>query len=201
MYKVYFSNRSVEIVPAGSVAGYDDGRVYYKYQQGDDLSQLPFWFEKAVDIEALVIEADSPGTAFDEFISTLKREVAAGGVICNIKGQTLLFWRRGAWDMPKGHQEPGETLEECALREVQEETGLTHIALGDTVCVTYHTHHRSGNFVLKESHWYRMTLTEPEKVKVQTEEDIERATWCGPGRLPRLLRHAYPSIRDVFASL
>ena len=201
MYKVYFSNRSVEIVPAGSVAGYNDGRVYYKYQQGDDLSQLPLWFEKADDIDALVIEADSPGTAFDEFISALKREVAAGGVIGNGKGQTLLFWRRGAWDMPKGHQEPGETLEECALREVQEETGLTHIALGEPICVTYHTYHRGGNFVLKESHWYRMDLTEPEKVKVQAEEDIERASWCGPTRLPRLLRHAYPSIRDVFAAI
>ena len=201
MYKVYFTNRSVEIVPAGSLAAYDDDRVYYKYQQGDDLSQLPFWFEKADDIEALVIEADYPGAAFEELTSSLKREIAAGGVIGNGKGQALLFWRRGAWDMPKGHQEPGETLEECALREVREETGLTHIVLGKPVCVTYHTYHRNGNFVLKESHWYRMTLTEPEKVKVQTEEDIERATWCGPCRLPRLLRHAYPSIRDVFANL
>ncbi len=201
MYKVYFANRSVEIVPTGSVADYGDNRVYYRYQQSDDLSQLPLWFEKVDDIEALVIEADNPASAFTEFISSLKREVAAGGVISNDKGQTLLFFRRGAWDMPKGHQEPGESLEECALREVQEETGLTHIALGEPICVTYHTYHRGGNFVLKESHWYRMTLTGREKVKVQTEEDIERASWCGPTRLPRLLRHAYPSIRDVFANL
>ena len=201
MYKVYFADRSVEIVPAGSVSDYCDGRVYYDYKQGDDLSQLPYWFEKAGDIEALVIEAVNPATAFTEFTSALKREVAAGGVIVNDKGQTLLFYRRGAWDMPKGHQEPGEPLEECALREVQEETGLTHIALGEPICVTYHTYHRDGNFVLKESHWYRMTLTEPEKVTVQTEEDIERASWCGPARLKQLLRHAYPSIRDVLKQI
>ena len=198
MYKVYFGNRSVEIVPEGSVTDYHDGRVYYNDQPGDDLSRLPEWFEQIDDIESLVIESKDPEAAFAEFTSQLKTEVAAGGVICNSKGQTLLFWRRGAWDMPKGHQEIGETLEECALREVQEETGLTHLALGEPICVTYHTYHRNGNFVLKESHWYRMTLTEPEKVIVQTEEDIERATWCGPTRLKQLLKKAYPSIQDVF---
>ncbi len=31
--------------------------------------------------------------------------------------------RHGTWGFPKGHLEPGETLEQCAAREVQEETG------------------------------------------------------------------------------
>ena len=199
MYKVYFANRSVEIVPAGSVDNYDDGRVYYNDQPGDDLAQLPEWFEKAGDIDNLVIEAEDPAAAFSQFTSLLKTEVAAGGLIRNRRGQALLFYRRGAWDMPKGHQESGESLEECALREVQEETGLTHLALGKPICVTYHTwHNPRGQFVLKESHWYEMTLTEAEKVKVQTEEDIKKAAWCGPLRLKCLLKKAYPSIRDVF---
>ena len=198
MYKVYFANRSVEIVPAGSVADYEDGRVYYNCQAGDDLSQLPGWFEKAGDIDALVIEADDPAAAFTEFTSKLKTEVAAGGLVRNRRGQALLFWRRGAWDMPKGHLEIGETLEECALREVQEETGLTHLALGKPICVTYHTYHNKDKFVLKESHWYEMTLTGRESVKVQTEEDIVKAAWCGSLRLKCLLKKAYPSIRDVF---
>lgn len=198
MYKVYFANRSVEIVPAGSVADYEDGRIYYNCQTGDDLSQLPEWFEKAGDIEALVIESADPAAAFSEFTSRLKTEVAAGGLVRNRRGQALLFYRRGAWDMPKGHQEPGETLEECALREVQEETGLTRLTLGSPICVTYHTYHNKDKFVLKESHWYEMNLTESESVKVQTEEDIEKAAWCGPLRLKCLLKKAYPSIRDVF---
>lgn len=198
MYKVYFANRSVEIVPAGSVADYEDGRIYYNCQPGDDLSQLPEWFEKAGDIEALVIESADPAAAFSEFTSRLKTEVAAGGLVRNRRGQALLFYRRGAWDMPKGHQEPGETLEECALREVQEETGLTRLTLGSPICVTYHTYHNKDKFVLKESHWYEMNLTESESVKVQREEDIEKAAWCGPLRLKCLLKKAYPSIRDVF---
>ena len=200
MYKVYFANRSVEIVPAGSIADYNDGRVYYNDQPGDDLAQLPEWFEKIDDIDSLVIEAEDPAAAFAEFTSKLKTEVAAGGLIRDWRGRALLYFRRGAWDMPKGHQETGESLEECALREVAEETGLTDLELGDAICTTFHTYHHKGNFVLKESHWYSMFLTDYQPLNLQREEDIEKAAWCGPWRLKRLLADAFPSIRDVFAT-
>ena len=200
MYKVYFSNRSVSIVPTSAKETPAVDTVYYRLAEGDDLSQLPFWFEKAEEIQDLVIEAGDIDAAFSQFVSRLKVEVAAGGLIRNGRGQALLFWRRGAWDMPKGHQESGETLEQCALREVREETGLTRLELGGPICVTYHTYHNNGNFVLKESHWYKMSLIVDEAVRVQTEEDIEKALWCGPLRLKRLLKDAYPSVRDVFAA-
>jgi len=198
MSKVYFSNRSISVVPAGIAEDHSGRNVYYKVQKGDNLAELPYWFEKAEDIEHLVIEADDPEAAFSECVAGLKRAVAAGGLVRNRRGRALLFWRRGAWDMPKGHLESGETLEECALRETREETGLEHLSLDKPICVTYHTYHQDGEFILKESHWYDMTLTEPDKVKVQTDEDIVKAAWCGPLRLKRLLHKAYPSIQDVF---
>ena len=49
---------------------------------------------------------------------------AGGGLVINSKGEYLLIRRSGLWDLPKGHQEPGEPIEETALREVEEETGL-----------------------------------------------------------------------------
>ena len=52
------------------------------------------------------------------------KETSAGGVI--IKGREVLVLRkfRGDWVLPKGRIEEGETLEETALREVNEESGL-----------------------------------------------------------------------------
>ncbi|MBP5504982.1 MAG: NUDIX domain-containing protein [Bacteroidales bacterium] len=200
MYKVYFGDRSICVVPAGTWEDLSSDIVYYAAQPSDDLSQLPFWFEKADDIDSLVVEAGDPDAAFAQLISALKVEVAAGGLIRNRRGRALLFWRRRAWDMPKGHQEAGETLEQCALREVQEETGLVSLKLGAPICTTYHTYHNKSNFVLKESHWFAMTLEKEESVKVQTEEDIVKAAWCGPWRLKRLLKSAWPSVRDVFAA-
>lgn len=200
MYKVYFADRSIAVVPLQWQEDPCSEDVYYKVQPGDDLSQLPYWFEKADDITSLVVEADDPAEAFAQMISALKVEVAAGGLVRNSRGRALLFWRRGAWDMPKGHQEKGESLEQCAIRETEEETGLKNLSLGSPICTTYHTYHNKGNFVLKESHWYRMTVPAGEKVTVQTEEDIVKARWCGPWSLKRLLKKAYPSIRDVFAA-
>ena len=55
--------------------------------------------------------------------------VAAGGLVENEKGEILFMFRRGKWDMPKGKRDPGETLEECALREVEEETGVGQLHL------------------------------------------------------------------------
>ena len=200
MFRVWFANRCVAIVPTGGRKDFSSDTVYYTLQEGDDIAQLPFWFEKAEEISYLVIEAADPEAAFAAFCSRLKVEVAAGGLVRDGRCRSLLFFRRGAWDMPKGHVEPGETLEQCALREVQEETGLEHLALGEPICTTYHTWRNKDRLILKESHWFKMTLTQDEPVKVQSEEDIVRARWCGPLLEKRLLRRAWPSIREVFKS-
>jgi 8-oxo-dGTP pyrophosphatase MutT (NUDIX family) len=55
-------------------------------------------------------------------------EVITGVIICNKDNKILLTkspkWSN-KWTIPGGHIEPGETIEECALREAKEETGLS----------------------------------------------------------------------------
>ena len=53
--------------------------------------------------------------------------VAAGGLVQNEKKEILLIFRRGKWDLPKGKLDKGEKLEVCAIREVEEETGLQKV--------------------------------------------------------------------------
>jgi periplasmic divalent cation tolerance protein len=62
----------------------------------------------------------------EENIRTVK-EVSAGGVIFRRGGdgfEIALIHARNRWGLPKGHIEEGEGVEEAALREVREETGL-----------------------------------------------------------------------------
>jgi len=71
-------------------------------------------------------------TQEDEWQSFLSAKLiieAGGGMVFNPKGELLMMLRRGQWDMPKGKLDEGETMEACALREVEEETGISNLRL------------------------------------------------------------------------
>ena len=73
--------------------------------------------------KAAVVTPD-PGAAFGAFAAEFALIEAAGGVVVNDCGQWLMIRRNGRWDLPKGHLECGERIEECAAREIEEETGV-----------------------------------------------------------------------------
>src|SRR5215469_11706824 len=67
----------------------------------------------------------------------MKKIIAAGGLVFNDKNELLMIFRRGKWDLPKGKLDEGESIEACAVREVQEETGL-NVELQSFIGLTYH---------------------------------------------------------------
>lgn len=61
--------------------------------------------------------------------SKKKRPLIGVGIIIKKGDKVLLLKRKGShgegeWALPGGYQELGESLKECAVREVKEETGL-----------------------------------------------------------------------------
>ncbi|MFC0776149.1 NUDIX hydrolase [Terrimonas alba] len=122
---------------------------------------------------------------------------AAGGLVKNGQAENLLIFRRGKWDLPKGKLDKGESLEECAVREVEEETGLQNIKLLGPLLVTYHTYHEGTKFILKESHWYKMKTQSNQGLVPQTEEDIQQVIWVSDKDLLKYMKEAFPSVVDV----
>ena len=53
-----------------------------------------------------------------------KQILQGGGIILYGPHVILRRTKRGKWIFPKGHVEPGETIEQTAIRECEEETGL-----------------------------------------------------------------------------
>ncbi len=123
--------------------------------------------------------------------------IAAGGLVRNEKKEILLIFRRGKWDLPKGKLDKDEKMEECAVREVEEETGLKNIKLFSPFCVTYHTYHEGTKFILKESHWYNMRVSGNQQLVPQTEEDILDIKWVNPADLGNYMPDTFPSVADV----
>ena len=53
---------------------------------------------------------------------------SAGGVVINTIGRVLCVSQRGtSWSLPKGHIHADEDLVQTAIREIAEESGLTHL--------------------------------------------------------------------------
>ena len=131
---------------------------------------------------------------------------AAGGYVVrrtkkgNVK--VLTIFRRGAWDLPKGKLDPGETPEEGALREVSEEVGipLRKLTLVRPLGVTLHGYilPRKRRFAVKTTHWYAMT-TPVREFKPQKSEGIEAVAWMTWKKAKKRL--GYESLRRHLAAL
>jgi 8-oxo-dGTP pyrophosphatase MutT (NUDIX family) len=132
-----------------------------------------------------------------EFFKHFKLVIACGGLVKNKEGEILLIFRRGKWDLPKGKLDDNETLLECAVREVKEETGLTKIKAGKEIEVTYHTYVEFGKHILKESHWYLMHVRTMEILIPQVEEDITDIRWVKKDDLKNYLDNTFPTIVTV----
>jgi 8-oxo-dGTP pyrophosphatase MutT (NUDIX family) len=122
---------------------------------------------------------------------------AAGGLVLNENGEVLFMFRRGKWDLPKGKLDPGESLEECALREVEEETGLGHLTLEKFLLITEHDYEEKGTAIRKETHWYLMRANGDQPLVPQEEEDISDLKWLGTPEFRIVENNTYPSILDV----
>ncbi|MEQ1678473.1 MAG: NUDIX domain-containing protein, partial [Chitinophagaceae bacterium] len=123
--------------------------------------------------------------------------VAAGGLVQNENKEILMIFRRGKWDLPKGKLDKGEKLEDCAIREVEEETGLQKVKLLTPLTITYHTYHEGARSILKESHWYTMHVNGVQTLVPQTEEDIHEIKWVKPSGLQEYMENSFPSVMDV----
>lgn len=122
---------------------------------------------------------------------------AAGGVVQNEYSETLFIYRNDMWDLPKGKLDAGESPEQAAIREVQEETGIAMLDLKQYLCSTWHTYEHKKGTVLKQTYWYRMCSTQKQELIPQIEEGIREVTWVARNKFPTILSKTYPSIIDV----
>ncbi len=123
---------------------------------------------------------------------------AAGGVVTNKAGKVLFIYRNDKWDLPKGKLDKGETFEECALREVAEETGVQGLVLENFLKTTYHVFKSNGKYKLKEVHWYAMRTSYSGPLVGQVNEGIVKVKWKGPEKIKKALENSYTNIKILF---
>ncbi|NDC42957.1 MAG: NUDIX domain-containing protein [Chitinophagia bacterium] len=148
----------------------------------------------------VMISDNAPQTSFQQLLTNFRVIPAGGALVRNTNNDILMIYRRGKWDLPKGKQDDGETIEACTLREISEETGLTHLLLGNHLCDTYHIYEEKGQHCVKHTTWFYMSNTQNEQLLPQAEEDIDEARWVNPGDLAPFMGNTYSAIKDVLVA-
>ena len=173
------------------------GQVFEAYQNQPELRELLENFASKEQVQEMIIYHPDLAELSHAFSTCFKGITAGGGVVLNEKGEFLAIKRNGIWDLPKGKMEKGEDFETAALREVEEECGLTGLEAVGLLLSTFHTYPLKDGMILKETQWFEMRWSGSGKPVLQSEEGITDFRWVKPGECDFIKQNSYGSILDV----
>ncbi|WP_325578012.1 NUDIX hydrolase [Gelidibacter sp.] len=147
------------------------------------------------DLEGVMVIGKNKDKLLKSFLKKLPNVVAGGGKVFNDKGEILFIYRNDKWDLPKGKIEDNESIEDTALREVEEETKVNGLKIVKPLQTTYHIFKRNGRLQLKITYWFEMTSSYNGILEPQEEEGITKVAWLNPEQIKKAMENSYANIK------
>lgn len=195
MYKIYLDSRFIVI--SSQPDRMQKYCLFHKYHDIDDLYAQISAFINKPDITSLNIYSYKIDALWQAFKSYFETRMAAGGLLSKDRQELLFIRRSGRWDAPKGHLEKGESIQECAAREIKEETGLVPGDMIKKLGLSYHIYEAGGKNILKITQWYLFSCSGEGRALPQEEEGITEVRWFNKNDLQQVHLSTWPSISDV----
>ena len=148
----------------------------------------------------ILIEGNNQAN-FKNFKKLFVNIEAAGGVVYNNQNKILMIKRLGKCDLPKGKVETGEALQTCAIREVEEECGISKPVIIKKLKPSYHIYKSENNSILKTTYWFLMKYNGNEELNPQKSEDITEAKWVDLNITELTIENSYANVIDLLARL
>jgi ADP-ribose pyrophosphatase YjhB (NUDIX family) len=182
MYKVFFNGRTIFLLDKlPDIESSGENNIIALRDIKDLKPRIMSWLNSGKgDLQIWHSDSDH---LLDTFSSCFTVIHASGGLVKNSKDEDLIIFRRGVWDLPKGKAEPGESPEQTALREVQEECHLKGLKTRRFLITTYHIYFIDDLPILKKTRWYEMIYEGKEKPRPQRKEEITKTIWLPYSRL------------------
>jgi len=198
MYKVFMNEKVIFFTKNSDVLKQLNNAFVIYFYDDSIVSKVLDYLNVDNKIMHVVFLTPTPKEDFEKFTTNFDLIVAAGGKVTNNEGKTLFIFRLGKWDLPKGKFQKKESVEQAAIREVEEECGISQLTILNHIKDTYHIYELNNKLVLKQSIWYEMKTTDSAKLVPQTEENITDARWMTTKEIENIvLKNTYPSIKEV----
>jgi len=198
MYKVHFENRFIMISPEPDrLQKYS---LFHKFYTTKELYKLIAGFQADSSLHSVNVYGTNITHIWKMFRIYFTEVGAAGGLVRHTSVKYLFIEKKGMLDLPKGHMEPGEKPEACALREVSEECGIIGQCIVKTLNPSYHTYSWEGISYLKKTNWFLMDYDGEMISEPQIEEGITRVEWLSPEELSSIKSKAWLSLMDLINS-
>ncbi len=197
MYKVFVNNTPIILSTKKAIEGYK--RISIK------AVDFPIIIRDILGKEAIGEEAKyhfyhkNEDKLIEHLYKKLPVVVAGGGKAYNTDMDILFIKRNGKWDLPKGKIEKNEHIETAAIREVEEETGVTGLEITKFLYKTYHIFKRNGEFRLKVTYWFEMKTEFDGELVPQKNEGITKVKWKNKKKAKKALTNSYANIKKLFS--
>ena len=195
MYKVHFENRFILI--SSEPDRLQKYGLFHKFNDTKELYKIISEFQSDPQVEAINIYGTDIKHIWKIFRIYFTEVGAAGGLVRHISGKYLFIEKKGKLDLPKGHIEPGEEAEACALREVYEECGIEGHTIVKPLAPSYHTYTWEGISYLKKTSWFLMDYNGVMVTEPQLKEGITRVEWLFPDEISKIKGSAWHSLMDM----
>lgn len=162
----------------------------------DDLvAKIRHWLDDATaeDLDLGDVDGENLASA----IKNIFRQAPAAGGVVIIDNKFVAIERNGIPDLPKGHIEKGESPEVTALREVEEETGITDLEIIQELPATWHCYLLNDQWTIKKTSWYLMKTASGMKCVPQTEEGITKVYLVDKEGVNEFEKNTFDSLKTL----
>jgi 8-oxo-dGTP pyrophosphatase MutT (NUDIX family) len=200
MYKVFLNEKSIVIIHPKDITLFKTGVVFAENFLKHELQTWFADFTQSNLREAVLVHSD-PQSFFHFFQSIFIFVKAAGGVV--LRNDKLLFiFKNGKWDLPKGKTDAGETVENTAIREVEEECGIGNLQIVKKLFSTFHIYKSPypksfGEYIFKETVWFEMICSGNDLGTPQLDEGITEIRWLNRDELNLALENTHENIKQI----
>jgi 8-oxo-dGTP pyrophosphatase MutT (NUDIX family) len=193
MYSIYYLdnvliiNENKEKYPGNKLVFAKDKKALCSFAQN--------WIDNENRLDTVIYGYDTE-KMFRHLKKCFKYVEAAGGVVRNSENKLLFIRRWNIWDLPKGKVNKKEDIETCALRETEEETGVSGLQITGSFPSSFHFYFYKEKLFLKKTYWFLMDTQYTGVLKPQLEEDITEVKWLNSVQCRNAFHETYRSLRD-----